>query len=211
MANCFLVLGTPRSGTSLVAGILHHLGVRMGEEIEPGRWDWADADDWNAKGFFQDAAFVNFGFAVYGWPPPWTVKVLSQEQRDGLQALIAKRSAVGGDWGVKEPTIAYYLPEFVALCPDPVKLILPQRARAASILSWRNRTGDNAPKAAAVIDGVAAQVTAAVTASLLPSHSVQFNDLLDNRIATVAAIASFVGKTLSDAARDFPDESLRNY
>ena len=29
--TCYLVMGQPRSGTSLVAGILHHLGIPMGE------------------------------------------------------------------------------------------------------------------------------------------------------------------------------------
>ncbi|MDH4317299.1 MAG: hypothetical protein OEV64_02825, partial [Desulfobulbaceae bacterium] len=31
----FVVFGVPRSGTSVIAGVLHHLGVFMGEEAHP--------------------------------------------------------------------------------------------------------------------------------------------------------------------------------
>ena len=52
-STCILVLGTPRSGTSCVAGILHHLGVVMGEQF-------LEADDWNPAGYFQDVEFETF-------------------------------------------------------------------------------------------------------------------------------------------------------
>lgn len=53
MSKCILVLGLPRSGTSMIAGILHHLGVFMGNQLTP-------ADKRNPNGFFENLHFINF-------------------------------------------------------------------------------------------------------------------------------------------------------
>ena len=45
-----IVLGVYGSGSSAVAGILHHLGVMMGEKLIP-------ATPANPKGHFEDAEF----------------------------------------------------------------------------------------------------------------------------------------------------------
>lgn len=48
MRSPILVLGSPRSGTSLTAGLLHQLGAWVGE-CKP-------ADKWNPKGYFENDA-----------------------------------------------------------------------------------------------------------------------------------------------------------
>jgi len=45
-----IVLGTPRSGTSLTAGLLHHCGVWAGE--------CRQADQWNPRGYFENIALT---------------------------------------------------------------------------------------------------------------------------------------------------------
>lgn len=209
MPTCFLVLGTPRSGTSLVAGILHRLGVRMGLMQANGKYDWPDADDWNAKGYYQDSAFVNFGVDLFGFPPA-NPRRLTSAERTTVGGIIDARAG-DVDWGVKEPTIAFYLADFVDLCPDPVKLIVAKRVANRSIQSWRDRSGDSLLTSTTLIELVGAQVTTNVAASLLTTLTVQFDDLIDDTTDAVTAIANFVGKPVNDDALNFPDESLRNY
>jgi hypothetical protein len=45
----FLVLGLPRSGTSAVAGLLHRLGVHMGDDLDLAKHvpERPDLPEWN--------------------------------------------------------------------------------------------------------------------------------------------------------------------
>ena len=48
--SCVIVLGCYRSGTSAVAGILHHLGVMMGKEFDKPAKS-------NPTGYYEDLEF----------------------------------------------------------------------------------------------------------------------------------------------------------
>lgn len=50
--KAIVVVGTGRSGTSMFAGVLHHLGVFMGKEFIPG-------DRNNPQGHYEDKAFAD--------------------------------------------------------------------------------------------------------------------------------------------------------
>jgi len=53
-----MVMGPYRTGTSCVAGILHHLGVHWGSQVGPG-------DELNPKGYFEDLKFANLVRTLY--------------------------------------------------------------------------------------------------------------------------------------------------
>ena len=46
--HCMFILGMHRSGTSALAGVLHHLGVELGKDLMP------PGKDDNPKGFFEN-------------------------------------------------------------------------------------------------------------------------------------------------------------
>jgi hypothetical protein len=48
MSRCVLVVSIPRAGSSCVAGVLHKLGVDMGEG------HFQNKDKFNPKGYFED-------------------------------------------------------------------------------------------------------------------------------------------------------------
>ena len=48
-----IVLGMHRSGTSLIAGVLHEMGVNMGSNL-------MKADEYNPKGYFEDIEIYKF-------------------------------------------------------------------------------------------------------------------------------------------------------
>lgn len=95
--NCktFLVAGAPHSGTSLIAGSLHHLGVFMGR-------------NWLTNGTFEDVDFVkntekeiiesimerNFQYQVWGfkYPPSWKYMWSTAHLMRNLHIIYAYRN-----------------------------------------------------------------------------------------------------------------------
>jgi len=115
----FFILGAPRCGTSLVAGILHKSGVSAGEQLQAHEQD-------NPAGFFEDYLLtaINIGFlrAAGGshiFPPSFSeiegvmdypITESSQFGR-GLTAIgtaikyLARRNRAGRDWCAKDPRV----------------------------------------------------------------------------------------------------------
>lgn len=225
MPTCYLVIGTPRSGTSMVAGVLHKLGVIMGERIGDNpdgspRYDFDDPDDWNIKGYFQDAAFVNLFQEAYGFVFPDTAPALSATLRQRLRALVAARNAAavaaGTDWGVKEPHLAYCLPQFVNACQlvgTTVKIIATQRDVARSAASWAFRTGDDLTEATRKINAVRTRAVAAFQAGGFSTANGNlivgnFDDFIERPRVAVRVLAAFVGRPSNEDAETFPDGTL---
>lgn len=203
--TCFLILGAPRSGTSLAAGILHNLGVPMGEWIDDPvdpRWDFIGADEWNPKGFFEDAAFVNICSAILGWPYPDSDVELTATNRKKLQSLLVRRSAANEEWGVKCAGIAYFVGAFIDLCPVPVKIILCQRHHDRAVSSWMARAGCVEAEAKAVIGGVTKQIRK----NLIEVSRLELD--FDRLKEWPELLADYTGRPLTDTAKTFPDISL---
>ena len=58
MSKCIVVMGCYRSGTSAVAGILHHLGVNMGGGFQ-------EPNGANPKGYFEDPKILRLNQTLY--------------------------------------------------------------------------------------------------------------------------------------------------
>lgn len=140
MANptCILVLGVPRSGTSCVAGVLHHLGISMGERLIP-------TDEWNPAGYFQDEDFEDILHEVLGewFFPRWTTSKpdLSGKYARQIMELAAKRAANGKPWGVKSNRLIHFLNALIAGAGPDLRVILTQRPLEDSIASWTAHSG----------------------------------------------------------------------
>ena len=117
----YLVLGTGRSGTSFVAGVLHNeMSISMGEEF-------VVPNDSNPNGFWEDIDFYNLNksFMHHGMP-------LSQFN-DELSALILKKG-VNGPWGFKDAGMANLVPFYLSYFDNP-KLIWCRRNENLTIKS----------------------------------------------------------------------------
>jgi len=115
-----IVLGAMRSGTSLCAGMLHHLGVDMGNDRKK--------DDKNPKGYFEDKEIFTLNQQILGknddWNPP----------KSKINPLIPKLQKIKnkkGLWGAKGGmnfTIDFYIPylsnpHFVIVYRNPISNI----------------------------------------------------------------------------------------
>ncbi len=206
MSTCYLVMGTPRSGTSAVAGILHHLGIPMGERIEdplvPNRWDFPEADEWNPKGYFQDAGFMNLEDAEFGNGEPLRNN-LSAAFLERLEVLVTSRSRLG-DWGLKSNRVPFYLPAFRKACGSAVKIITTRRAVERSIASWSARQGGEYGEA--LIRAAAVKLK-----SIEADLTLEYDELIDTTTETVRRLAEFVGRTVTPEALAHVTPELRRH
>jgi len=90
-----LVVGEGRCGTSLVSGILHHLGVFMGESF-------VEADAGNIWGYWEDAEFHKICMSVWDSLQHSFVSEKSKagltEWREKLKDFIEKRKRMNKLW-----------------------------------------------------------------------------------------------------------------
>ena len=66
-----IVLGVPRSGTSMMAGILRCLGVMMGENIKPDKHEDLDFLFKDNMHRIKTTALRNQLYTQWGWKDPW--------------------------------------------------------------------------------------------------------------------------------------------
>jgi hypothetical protein len=164
-ARAVVVVTMPRSGSSLLAGVLHRLGVPMGAER-----DLAMGRHLNRHGCHEDQDFqrisLNILFearllldltrrldidedrlaaAVQRWEPE-------------IRRFVAARTAPV--WGFKDPALTYALPHLAHYLPDPIWIHLerdpaatarslfrtfrpefwwPELREKMPLLTWRNR------------------------------------------------------------------------
>lgn len=102
MPRTYCVLGVPRGGTTMVAGMLQRLGIFMGDRLTPDR---------------EDAEFIthggNFGIFTVRNDPRQASYLKS------IGALIATRNQRHSVWGWKDPIAVFYLPAIVPLLRNP--------------------------------------------------------------------------------------------
>jgi hypothetical protein len=112
--NCIITLGMHRSGTSLLSGMLHTLGVDLGQNIMA-------ANEGNPKGYFENDRVMQLnnrimetmGFAwddPFPWPDQWWDDERLAPFAVDLSAIIAEEFEAGGTPGFKDPRIAMLLP-----------------------------------------------------------------------------------------------------
>lgn len=100
-----VVLGMHRARTSLVANVLHHLGVHMGDRL-------LEANRWNPYGHWEDLDFLDLNMEMLkaaggDWAnPPSTLRVRATAEWFGpeVRALVDwKRKQGRAAWGWKDP------------------------------------------------------------------------------------------------------------
>ncbi len=198
---CILVLGVPRSGTSCVAGILHHLGVSMTAPDCIG-----GATDANPKGFFSDTEFEFFCNKKYGTYFPVTAEPLTEDEREYLSDMIRARKAPL--WGVKEWRISLFLDEFIELAGD-VKVIRTSRPLERSYKSWnehfRNLDSpslDDYFRATVLIDNSLKDKV--VT-------DIDFDSIVDDKNTVLNTLADLTGRPRNSKVDSMIDASLRRF
>lgn len=98
------VMGCYRSGTSAVAGILHHLGVHMGSNFQ-------EPNEGNPKGYFEDPEFIDINRKIYDANKNYKTSrnLLNSDYKKYIKikasfhALCYDRCSNWNNWGFKDP------------------------------------------------------------------------------------------------------------
>lgn len=124
-----------RSGTSLMAGLVRHLGVDLGERL-------VRADAWNRHGYHEDAELVAFhgrifrallprgshGHTDWGWSVTAVPDLSCLDRfRPAALRLAAARAARSPLWGFKDPRVSLLLDFWDGCIPD-ARFLLVYRA-----------------------------------------------------------------------------------
>jgi len=142
-----IVLGSPRSGTSMTAGLLSILGVDMGRVRPP--------DFENPTGYFEDIEFSKLIADLFraanpqadGFNPPSQSELMKQFPKfhERAKRLIAQRiqNARSPVWGWKVTSTIFVMPLFLPYLPDPHFIVVVRNPLdiARSMINYTRRKG----------------------------------------------------------------------
>lgn len=151
-SKLFFVLGLHRSGSSATAGVLHHLGANMGDDLLPPSLC-------NIRGFFENVHFVNLNDEILrtaggSWDSPLNSKCI-RDTKDSFDTEIREliSSQLKPVWGVKDPrfllTFELWRPYFEAIAD--ITYVFVHRPFASSVVSLANRDGLSVETAAQIL------------------------------------------------------------
>lgn len=192
------VVSIGRSGTSLIARILHEvLGVDFGDEA-----DHIPRNHNNPDGYFENAEFLAFNDRILqaagGWvlsPPPLEYPArLAPTTREKLvaeaAALLEKYASSKTAFGWKDPRLSFTLPIWRAACPALVPVIAFRKP--VSVLSSIAAQLERPVDSLAGLWFAYYQRVFAYTDGM-PCHVVSFDDLLTEPLPVVLGLARHLG------------------
>lgn len=198
MATCIIVLGQPRSGTSMTAGVLHHLGVTVGERLMP-------ASSMNQRGHYVDLSFDElFSHSVDGLP---AADFRASAAVESAAAPLIRQRNGRGVWGLKCLFAHTLIPLLSEICN--VKLVRTTRSLDVSVRSLLEHTRHDERTAAKII--MWGKHVADYWEKRLPSMTLDFDSALGDPRSAVLSLANFAGVDSSDNATRFIDRSLRRF
>lgn len=212
MPICVLVMGGPRAGTSLCSGILHRLGIPMGEDL--GGEDFV----WNPTGFHEDGEFADIYSRMCCGDGTGSMEAympadisLTGDLLEWHSRAIRKRCDSEKSWGVKSARLCYVLTEFIAACTMPVKVIRMVRPESEMIASWQTRSGVSVEAAQQTIHNAVGAADAAIEECKPDLLRVQYHDLIDKLDTEIGQIAAFIGCSINAESRLLVDPLLRRF
>lgn len=198
-----LILGSPKSGTSVTAGIVHRLGVSMGPDLRL-------PDARNPRGYFEDVEWneLHDDMLAAAGGGPWTLPSMDALDQiapafeDRIATLIASRDAAQEPWGVKVgPSVLRYVvpavrdPRFVMVARNPLDT-------ARSAVNHTESRPDRLDLLGGLAHGAetfARCVDAAESRPDAPLHVVRYEALTASPESEIFELAAFLGVDDADA------------
>jgi len=178
MGRCILVLSTGRSGTSIVAGMLAALGVKMGESFMP-------ASRHNPYGTFEDRAWFRHARDVLGGAEPEYASLIKMHDGDEV-------------WGVKDPALAHVAQHILPLLED-VRVVVARRPWEQSVRSFARAYGHTMIEALAWHQNVSAALEQRLAEYDGPILELEYADMLNEPQETAVRLAAFAYEGIGEA------------
>jgi hypothetical protein len=187
--SCVIVLGCYRTGTSAIAGILHHLGVVMGAKFDKPAHS-------NPEGFFEDVEFKGL----------FSKLASGRDVEGSINVLCRLREAQFGTWGVKDPQLCLLLPKLLPLIETEHRLIYTVRPPLEICESLSRAMPESVrPEPEKFLPLVSYYLSRRETNLNCyggEKLEVEFAKLKSDPKSQVERIATFVGKEVNQAALD---------
>lgn len=176
------VTGSPNSGTSAVTGILHHLGLNIGEPHDrPG--PYSTFEDRKVDTEINEDFRYPWDFAKSGAIPDHHAYCLSLHTQFASRHFPAQHAAKSGGllWGLHAATF-----------PLPLRVIITQRTAPQVVASWKRHHGKPSFETLRWLYTIMA-VRDSLTLPYSPLiHIVHFDNLIERPHVEVRAIARFL-------------------
>lgn len=188
--SCIVVVGCFRSGTSAVAGILHHLGVFMGSKFD-------ESTSHNKSGYWEDLEFKNFHKKM-------ELSSFNENDRKNYEELIISRQDNFKSWGLKDPLLCLFLNEFLNNLHD-VKIIVCDRDQEKISQSMCKVLGyqDNYENFLKLVNFYVDSMNDKISKCNVPFLRVNHETLIQQTSETIQEICNFLNLEYKQAAFDY--------
>ena len=202
---CVIVLGVFRSGTSVVAGMLDLLGVRMGPH-RPKR-NWMEVSPWSPTGTYENDDFRWFDWAALGVDARIPQRSLPDDWRErrgrvppGTVAALV-RASEGGAWGWKDPYTVLTLPLYLPHVRHP-RFVVVRRNPDDVAVSIHRQDWASLEEARRLVRILSEELDRELgRCKDVPRLELSFDEVADSPERTVDRIVSFLGLDCSPSAR----------
>jgi hypothetical protein len=218
MSHCVIVLGGHRCGTSLVAGVLHHLGLPAGLDESPEHL--LQGARGNPGGHYEDRIALRLHQRMLGndrWRDPQPERFdLSAEVREEYRRHLMRRAEAAPRWCLKDPRLCFLLPMLATTLDElaiPFSVVTAVRRSADAISSLRERNPMPDVKAASLVqryEGARRAGVAWLKERYTPVLAVHYEKLIAAPVAQVARIAAFCKVPATAAATSLVQPSRHN-
>ena len=216
MVSPIIVLCGHSSGSTAIAGVMHHLGVDMGaSHFLPPSQD-------KSQGYYEDARFVSLNRAILrqaggAWNKlvlPKSIMAVQDQFAGPIEALLQWRQgeSEGKEWGWKDPQMVQTMPLYAPFLDNPRFVVVPRdNYCAAQSLASRKHDQMHIDDALPFIRGHNLRMMALIGGlrRSVPVHYIHYDDLIDDTATEVYKLAMFL--EMFDSAISFVDPDLRHY
>jgi hypothetical protein len=216
-SKLFLILSLHRSGSSATAGVLHHLGVHMGERL-------LGENKGNPKGHFENLDFLKVNDRLLNsvgasWDSPPQPKKIANLHIPPKRIQEFLLNQIKPVWGIKDPrmllTFSFWKPHLENVAE--VTYVFVHRSFEDSVLSLAHRESISETRAIKILSPYLVnkmhfrRVLEKEGADIIDVH---FHNLLGSPEQFVSEINLRLGKAPGNqlnSVRSFLDQSLKNF
>ena len=211
MSKIYVVIGCPRSGTSITAGGVHKLGIPMFPSTDKAIYG-NQGDDWNKGGMYADIDFYSLvSPRLPGLSLPSADWTPDNEAINLITAMVAERT--NPKWGFKG-LHSWIGAAVLQQMGHDVRIINTSRPLEQSQASYLARIGPDSMWQVGGAEFIAAcklQADTFYESFSGPKMIVDFDSMLADPTAGMTAIASFAGVPVTQEAIDFVNAEWRRF
>jgi hypothetical protein len=192
-----IVTGVGRSGTSAVAGVLHHSGISMGRELY-------EASEFNPTGYYEEAPVCQLNDRILAatagaehWSCASRQEVLAAAEPFAEEMRTLAAEAEGG-W--KDPRFSWTLEAWLPHLRERPRIVVCLRSPAAVVASTMRRYGQTEAKVERWLGRQwklqYERLLEVIDDCGLGACCIEYDALLADRQAAIDRLSAFVGQPL---------------